>query len=742
MFLKRLDNISIKWKLAVPFLILSFIGTTVLVYIGLANRARLIEQQERRWITFHYSEFKKEMQDQEQLVLSLASTVAAIPEVQKAFAERDRDKLIKMLFPAFLDLKYNFGIRFFHFHTPPAKSFLRLHSLGQYGEDMSKYRPQILHVVRTGEKVAGLEKGALGYGIRGVVPIYYENRLAGTLGVGYSFGGAFLDGLKRRTGCDYTIFVKEKKGFSVLYTTAVAPAALTEQLLEKAYSRSEPEILISPPQLPNSTVLFGDILDYSKAKAALLEITADRSKVIEMLDRARKVTLIVAILGVIASFACVLFVTYRFLRPIRRIIFQTRAIAEGQRGEFLEPMPMDEVGVLNESINTMLKSLKESRKQIESYAAVLEVRVQERTADLIESEEKYRTLVENVPLVVYRMRPDGEIVFVNQFVEELFGYTATEIFRNPKMWDEKVYEQDRAKVLELRARSFREGKEFISEYRVKHKNGHIVYVMDHAIPFLVEHGKVASVDGIIMDVTGRVKLQEKLVRSEELKTISEVSARLAHEIRNPLVSAGGFARRLLSSMSVDDPNRSKVEIIVKEVSRLETILRMILNYIQPLNLKMTPTDANDLVGTALKAVDVDDQIQKKNIRVDLKLAKEPAMVSADYPQMVRLLETFIKNAVHQMEQGSVLAISTSVSNDIFFLFLQYPVRHMAPDDVEHFFYPFAASQVSYDTVDLPMTKIIVHKHGGTVDVFLDKSGELVIRVSLPLIEESKHLFSK
>ena len=144
----------------------------------------------------------------------------------------------------------------------------------------------------------------------------------------------------------------------------------------------------------------------------------------------------------------------------------------------------------------------------------------------------------------------------------------------------------------------------------------------------------------------------------------------------------------------------------------------------------------------MKAVDVDDQIQKKNIRVDLKLAKEPAMVSADYPQMVRLLETFIKNAVHQMEQGSVLAISTSVSNDIFFLFLQYPVRHMAPDDVEHFFYPFAASQVSYDTVDLPMTKIIVHKHGGTVDVFLDKSGELVIRVSLPLIEESKYLLSK
>ena len=195
-------------------------------------------------------------------------------------------------------------------------------------------------------------------------------------------------------------------------------------------------------------------------------------------------------------------------------------------------------------------------------------------------------------------------------------------------------------------------------------------------------------------------------------------------------------------MSADDPNRAKVEIIVKEVSRLETILRMILNYIQPLNLHMTPIDANELVGTALKAVDVDDLIRKKDIQVDVHLATEPAMVSADYPQMERLLETFIKNGVHQMENGTVLAISTSVSEDIFFLFLQYPVQHMAPDDVEHFFYPFAASQASYDTVDLPMTKIIVHKHGGTVDVFLNKSGELVIRVSLPLIGESKHLLSE
>ncbi len=182
------------------------------------------------------------------------------------------------------------------------------------------------------------------------------------------------------------------------------------------------------------------------------------------------------------------------------------------------------------------------------------------------------------------MKLNGEILFINQTVEEIFGYSPEQILSHPDLWNQRIYEEDRAGVKELQEQSFREGKEFIAEYRVKHNHGHIVYVTDHAIPFRGPDGGIRSVDGIIMDVTGRVRFQEKLVRAGEIKTLREVSARLAHEIRNPLMSAGGFARRLLGSMSQADPNRTKVEIIVKEVGRLEAILRMILIYIQPLEL--------------------------------------------------------------------------------------------------------------------------------------------------------------
>jgi len=90
-----------------------------------------------------------------------------------------------------------------------------------------------------------------------------------------------------------------------------------------------------------------------------------------------------------------------------------------------------------------------------------EALVRERTAELISSEEKYRTLVENVPLVVYRLRPGGEILFVNQFVEEVFGYTPVEILSNPRLWSETVYVEDRQRVVEQREMIYRNGKELI-----------------------------------------------------------------------------------------------------------------------------------------------------------------------------------------------------------------------------------------------------------------------------------------
>ena len=364
-----------------------------------------------------------------------------------------------------------------------------------------------------------------------------------------------------------------------------------------------------------------------------------------------------------------------------------------------------------------------------------QARVQERTAALIESEEKYRTLVENLPLVVYRLSTKGDVLFVNHFVEDIFGYTPGELYRDSDLWYKKVFRADRAKNKAFREKCLLMGKEVVFEYRVKHKKGHTVYVMDHTIPFLSDSGVVTSADGIIMDVTRRVRLQEKLVQAEGHKTVTEISTRLAHEIRNPLMSAGGFARRLLSSMPPDDPNRNKVEIIVQEVSRLEAILRMILNYIQPIDIDLSPVEPNRLVESVARAVDT--KIEEKNLRIDLQLIPGLPKIAADSSHMEEVLLTLLTNAIHQMVSGATLTVSTCEANGLFKLMMHYVVEQISTDDAKDIFYPFTTSSMIADTIDISTSRAIVHRHGGTLNGRIEGSGEFTIEMTLPFWEEDK-----
>jgi PAS domain S-box-containing protein len=356
----------------------------------------------------------------------------------------------------------------------------------------------------------------------------------------------------------------------------------------------------------------------------------------------------------------------------------------------------------------------------------------ETTADLLASEEKYKALVENVPLVVYRLQADGKVMFTNQFVEEIFGYSPSEICSNPDIWAEIILEDDLPRVQDLRKQCIEEGKEFLAEYRIRNKNGQIMYLVDHAIPYRGPRGEVTGMDGIIMDMTGPAKLQEKALRAEELKTLREVSSRLAHEIRNPLVSAGGFARRLVDSLSPNDPNRYKAEIIVKEMSRLELILRMVLTYIQPVELKLTPTELNRLIETVL--ANLADLISKKNVKVHSVMEPGLPLILADPSYMERVFDALLKNALFQMPEAGALNLSTAQSGDTILVNIRYSVEHMSQDDVDHFFFPFTTPKMQSVAADLSLSRMVLYKLGGDIKVSMEKPGALRIYIVLPIGE--------
>jgi len=730
--LRSIQDISLKWKLLIPFLFLSFVGTTSLILLGLNNQKRLIESQEKKKLHDYYRAFSDQIEDRQRSALSLAYQVAQSPAVQEAFARRDRQALIDLLLPSYHILAEDFDVKQFHFHIKPATSFLRLHRIQQYGEAMASFRHTINLVEYSGQGIAGLEWGVTGFGVRGVVPVYHQGEIIGTFEIGYAVEEAFLESLKRRYEMDLALLIPDHRGehFSKLAASSPELPFLSEQIYSWVFQTQNKEVLISPGEAPGLALFIGPLLDFSEKSIGIVQISVDRAAAVAKLASNRNIMVAVMVAALILSSILIVWVTTVFLRPVNHIVRVAREIAAGRRDQKITLPLRDEIGILADSLNDMLESLNAARQEIQEYCITLEERVKARTQELVEEKEKYETLVENAPLVVYRIEPDGTTVYVNRVVEEILGYTPTEVIADREFWTRIAHPEDSQNVAKQLRGCLAEGKEFLLEYRGNHRDGREVFLLNHAMPLTDREGRVQAVDGIIVDVSERKRLQEQIIQTEELKTLSNVSARLAHEIRNPLTSAGGFARRLLQEMDEDNSQRKKVEIIVHEVRRLEQILKMILSYIRPVPLEFSEVDLNALIKEAISKSA--EKFDSRGIEVELELDERLPFILADRTQLSRALERMLRQACKHMAERSRLKVATA-RNGKAVVRLSYPGIHLAGDDMEHFFYPFVADELGEADLELPMTKVVIHKHGGIINIFRDDVGQIMITITFALL---------
>jgi len=378
----------------------------------------------------------------------------------------------------------------------------------------------------------------------------------------------------------------------------------------------------------------------------------------------------------------------------------------------------------------MVDAMKNRGMKIEDHARTLEKRVKERTADLVAAMENYRTLVENVPLIVYRLLQDGTTEFINPYLTENLGYTIEEAVGDKKFWQEKIFGNDLKAYNEFIITCFRNGKRSRRERLVRHKNGDLLAFIDHAIPATDENGSVKWVDGIMMDISQLKKLQERALRTEEIRTLGEISARIAHEIRNPLVMVGGFARRLHDSLPEHDPQKKSTGIIVKEVARMERFLKILFSSIRPFDLSLTNVDVNGLLRSWL--MELEDSLKYKGMDVVEELSPDIPKIRADEERLNQAFENLIKHAIVSMPEGEMLFISTKQKGDHLIVTFRHRVEHLSDEDLDQFFFPHMEEGGERTILDLPLSKIIIHRHGGKVDVSRGGDHVLIMNIELPI----------
>ncbi len=206
-----------------------------------------------------------------------------------------------------------------------------------------------------------------------------------------------------------------------------------------------------------------------------------------------------------------------------------------------------------------------------------------------------------------------------------------------------------------------------------------------------------------------------------LASLGQMSAVLAHEIRNPIASLKGNAQLLVKMLPDEGKPRSKAQRVVDESVRLEALTNDLLEFARAGKLDRADANPGALLRDAADSVAGD--------RIDVDDADAPASWSMDAARMRQVLTNLLDNAA-QAGDDRVTA-SASVSGDA----LVYTVRDRGPgfdaDALEHVFEPFYTRKTRGTGLGLAVSRRIVELHGGTLTASNHPEGGAVLRVELP-----------
>jgi hypothetical protein len=224
--------------------------------------------------------------------------------------------------------------------------------------------------------------------------------------------------------------------------------------------------------------------------------------------------------------------------------------------------------------------------------------------------------------------------------------------------------------------------------------------------------------------------RDKLIRYERLSAVGKIAAQITHEIKNPLVSIGGFARRILKKDQDGGVNRNYAKIIVKEVDHLENILTEILYFAKPAVPKFDTIDLNSIIKSTLEVLH--SEIEKNNISIEEHLDFNLPILWIDKNQIKRVLINLVKNAIQAMPDGGTITVSTINERQWVRVEIADTGVGIPEDDLDKLFDAFFTSKSTGSGLGLTISAQIVNNHGGTIEVHNRIPKGTIFTIKLPV----------
>ena len=289
----------------------------------------------------------------------------------------------------------------------------------------------------------------------------------------------------------------------------------------------------------------------------------------------------------------------------------------------------------------------------EGLAAAVMTEIELRTA-----EARYRSLIENIPLVTYMNSVEEPFssLYMSPQVESLLGYTADEWAAQPELARDGIHPDDRERVTALAHQAREQGIPTRCEFRFIARDGRVVWVLDQTIPVRDAEGTILCHQGFLLDVTEQKQLEEQLRQAAKMEAIGQLAGGIAHDFNNMLTAISGYAELLAISFDEDDPRADDVDQVRKAAAHAAALTRQLLTFSRKQVLLPQRLDVNDVVR------DLEPMLARTigaEVEVRTSLTDGLVPVETDPDQLAQIVLNMAINARDAMPNGGVITISTN-----------------------------------------------------------------------------------
>ncbi len=353
--------------------------------------------------------------------------------------------------------------------------------------------------------------------------------------------------------------------------------------------------------------------------------------------------------------------------------------------------------------------------------------------DLKVQELRYRTLVGNIPGIVYRFAHDEEftIQYMSDYVEQISGYPASDFIANKvRTFASIIHPDDVAEVNRTLADGIKSTTYYSLEYRIVHRNGKIHWVYERGQCVKDEDGMLDHNDGFILDITENKKAEQALVESKDAAehanlAKSQFLSSMSHELRTPLNAIIGLAQLFEYKKELSSEDKLNAGEIHKAGEHLLSLIDEVLDLSKieggHIELKMVAVSLSHLLNECMAIIE--PLAQSRGIIMDYESSSFiNKFVHADYHRLKQVFLNLLSNAVKYNNENGFIGIGCTITdNNSIRISIRDTGEGLSQKQQEELFQPFNRLGAKYEEIEgtgigLVITKNLVELMNGKIGV--------------------------